>query len=80
MATETIPIFTPSEIMLAALLGKTFRPESVLDIIRSLSDLGITEHPYDAVCVEKVHERLQWYGYNANEANQVVWALRERAK
>ena len=55
MATETITIFTPSEIMLAALLGKTFRPESVLDIIRSLRDLGITEHPYDAVCVEKVH-------------------------
>ncbi len=72
-------IFTQGDVAFAALLGRKFHPLSVLDIIRSISDLEIIEHPYDAINVAKVHERLQRYGYDANEIQDVIWALRERA-
>jgi len=72
-------IFTQTDVMFAAILGKKFHPLTALDIVRNLSDLEIIEHPYDAICVEKVHERLQKNGYDANEVQDVIWALRERA-
>jgi hypothetical protein len=77
-ARETI--FTQADMTLAAILGRKFHPLTVLDVIRSISDLEIIEHPYDAINVAKVHERLQKYGYDANEIQDVIWALRERAK
>lgn len=72
-------IFTQADILFASILGKKFAPLVVLDIIRSISDLEIIEHPYDAIDVAKVHERLQRNGYDANEVQNVIWALRERA-
>jgi hypothetical protein len=72
-------IFTQADVMFASILGRKFHPLSALDIIRSISDLEIIERPYDAINVEKVHERLQKNGYNANEVQDVIWALRERA-
>jgi len=60
-------------------VGRKFHPLTALDIIRSISDLEIIEHPYDAINVAKVHERLQKNGYDANEVQDVIWALRERA-
>jgi hypothetical protein len=72
-------IFSQYDVSFAALLGRKFGPLTVVDIIRSISDLEIIEHPYDAINVAKVHERLQQYGYDANEVQDVIWALRERS-
>src|SRR5271154_3033775 len=72
-------IFNQPDVLFASILGRKFHPLSALDIIRSLSDLEIIEHPYDAINVAKVHERLQKNGYDANEVQDVIWALRERA-
>jgi hypothetical protein len=72
-------IFTQADVLFASILGRKFHPLTALDIIRSISDLEIIEHPYDAINVAKVHERLQKYGYDANEIQDVIWALRERA-
>ena len=82
MATDYVrqAIFTQADVAFAAILGRKFSPTNTLDIIRSISDLEIIEHPYDAINVAKVHERLQRYGYDANEIQDVIWALRERVK
>jgi hypothetical protein len=72
-------IFTQADVLFASILGRKFHPLSTLDIIRSISDLEIIEHPYDAINIAKVHERLQKNGYDANEVQDVIWALRERA-
>jgi hypothetical protein len=81
MATDYVrkTIFDQSEIMLAAILGRKFAPLTALRIIRAISDLDISR-PYDAIDVVLITSRLHQHGYDANEANQVVWALRERAK
>jgi hypothetical protein len=74
-------IFTQKDMELAAILGKKFgnlsSARSVVDMIRTISDIDVSQ-PYDANTMAKVMERLHQYGYDSEEAYQVVWAIREQ--
>jgi hypothetical protein len=79
MATDyaAAAIFTQADMELAAILGRKFGYITAVDIVRNLSDIDISK-PYDAETATKVHERLQRYGYSANEVQDALWAIRER--